>query len=152
MSAGDTSTKSGGRGSGLIPIVPGQVLNPKGRNQWSYREDFEHAIGKLLKGKLSDEEAKIIPEWMREIAGEGMTRGEALATITIGGALRGDEHWAKEALKRVWPATEKREYEIAKTIVVLRDYSGGRNGSSPHEIGSVTIESEGGSGEDVSVE
>jgi hypothetical protein len=29
---------------------PGQVGNPEGRNQYTYRADFELAIGELLKG------------------------------------------------------------------------------------------------------
>jgi hypothetical protein len=38
-----------------------------------------------------------------------MSRGEALAMIIVGGALRGDYKYTTELLKRVWPATEKRE-------------------------------------------
>jgi hypothetical protein len=91
------------------PIVPGEVRNPEGRNQWTYRRDFEQTIAKLLDGELSAEEAENTPEWVRDIVEPGMTRGAALAAIAVTGALRGEGKHFEELLKRVWPATEKRE-------------------------------------------
>ena len=35
----------------LRPIKRGEVKNPSGRNQYSYRQDFEEAIGRLAAGR-----------------------------------------------------------------------------------------------------
>ncbi len=50
------------------PIQPGQVLNPKGANQYTYKRDFELTIDALLKGELSPEEVESAPEWVRAAA------------------------------------------------------------------------------------
>ncbi len=99
------------RGSRLPgrPIQPGQILNPKGVNQYSYKRDFEQSIDGLLKGELSAEEAQSVPEWVRDLVKRGMTRGEALALVTVAGALRGDSKHLAVVLKRVWPEMTRHE-------------------------------------------
>jgi hypothetical protein len=39
-------------------IQPGEVRNPEGRNQYSYRRDFEKTVGQLLEGELKEREAE----------------------------------------------------------------------------------------------
>ena len=50
----------------LRPAKPGEVRNPTGINQHTYRRDFERTIDALLKGELSPEEAESVPEWVRD--------------------------------------------------------------------------------------
>ena len=86
------------------PIQPGEIRNPEGRNQYTYRRDFEKAIVALLDGELTEKQAQVLPEWVRELISPGMTRGEVVAVIAVFGALRGDEKQLSALLKRVWPA------------------------------------------------
>lgn len=72
-------------------FVPGAVGNPAGRNQFTYRRDFEAEIDRYLN------EA---PE------GEKLSRGALLARRTVDRAMAGDE-MAKDVLARVWPAVTK---------------------------------------------
>ena len=107
------SGKNGGSDLPGRPIQPGQVLNPEGKNQYTYKRDFELTIDRLLKGELSPEEAESVPEWVRELVRPGMTRGEALALVTVAGALRGDPKHLAVVLKRIWPETQKHEISRA---------------------------------------
>lgn len=90
---------------------PGVASNPAGRNQYSYRKDFEVSIGKLLAGKLSPEFAHFIPEELRDLINylKPETTGEALAILQIAGSLKLDEKMLPESLKRVWPTVERHE-------------------------------------------
>jgi uncharacterized protein YoaH (UPF0181 family) len=97
------------REANLQPIQPGQVLNPEGVNQYTYKRDFELTIDALLKGELSPEEAQSVPEWVQDVVSPGMTRGAALAAVTVTGALRGDSKHLVAVLKRVWPEIVKHE-------------------------------------------
>ena len=70
------------------PIRPGEVLNPKGRNQWSDRAEVQ-AISRTL------------VEAPPEVAGPLM---EKLADLVVGGAIdRGNEKLLVELLRRLWP-------------------------------------------------
>ena len=103
---------SGNHGGSRVPgrpIQPGQVLNPAGANQYTYKRDFELTIDRLLKGELSPEEVETVPSWVRGLVTAGMTRGEALAAVTVAGALRGDSKHLAAVLKRVWPEMHKHE-------------------------------------------
>lgn len=95
----------------LVPVKPGEVRNPTGKNQYTYRRDFERTIDELLAGDLTPEHAELIPEKLREMISSmpAMTRGKAIALITMAGALGGDEKQLPEVLKRLWPVVEKRE-------------------------------------------
>ena len=106
------SGTSGGRAEqqrGLRPFKPGDVGNPKGNNQYSYKRAFELTIDALLKGELSPEEVETLPDWVRELVSVGMTRGEAIAAVTVAGALRGDSKHLAAVLKRIWPEVMKHE-------------------------------------------
>ena len=105
------SSKQNGSGPPGVPIKPGQVLNPKGNNQYTYRRDFETAIDELLAGSLTPEHAELIPENLREQISSipDMTRGKAIAIIAVAGALGGDEKQLPDVLKRLWPIVEKKE-------------------------------------------
>jgi hypothetical protein len=85
-------------------IKLGEVRNPEGRNQYTYRRDFDKTVVGLLEGELTEKEAQGLPEWARELISPEMTRGEVFAVIAVSGALRGDEKQFFELLKRVWPA------------------------------------------------
>jgi hypothetical protein len=85
-------------------IKLGEVRNPDGRNQYTYRRDFDKTVVGLLEGELTEKESQDLPEWARELISPEMTRGEVFAVIAVSGALRGDEKQFFELLKRVWPA------------------------------------------------
>lgn len=98
------------------PVQPGEVRNPTGINQYTYRRKFEHAVEALLTGTAPPDVAmellKLLPEAARpalQAMGSDVTPGEALAVCTIAQALIGDEKARAEVLKRVWPAVEKHE-------------------------------------------
>ena len=102
--------------AGFVPIAPGEVRNPKGNNQYTYKRNFENSIDKLLAGDVTDEYLNLVPSHVRELidarmaAGDKLTRGEVLALITVAGAFQGDEKQLPEVLKRLWPTTEKHEH------------------------------------------
>jgi hypothetical protein len=70
----DACRKRNGKKVPGRPIRPGLVLNPEGKNQFTYRRDFENTIGKLLSGEPTEDEAAAVPEWIRGIVASGMTR------------------------------------------------------------------------------
>ena len=139
MSAASISGGSGFESRGR-PIQPGQVLNPEGKNQWTYRRDFEHAVERLCSGEITEELLEYIPDQIRPLFSEEMSGGEALAKMLMVRALRGDEKCLTEALKRIWPATQKHEIDGDAAVVIVRDYSGGRDGREPQEVGAITVE------------
>jgi hypothetical protein len=106
------TSKRGGNGGGgrLSPIQPGEVRNPKGINQHTYRRDFERTIDALLRGEISPEERNLLPPLVRTSVLPGMTRGEALASATVAAAFALDEKHLANVLKRVWPETVKHEH------------------------------------------
>ena len=78
------------------PIQPGQVLNPEGRNQWTYRREWEQEIDKALRAKSDDERRTVLQE---------------LAESLLSGARAG-KPWAMQLImKRVWPERSKLEVE-----------------------------------------
>jgi len=101
-----TSGKRNGkevREANLRPIQPGEVRNLDGTNQYTYKRDFERTIDALLKGGLSPEEVASVPDWVQDLIAPGMKRGEALAAVTVAGALRGGSRHLAAVLKRIWP-------------------------------------------------
>ena len=94
-----------GRVENLRPIRKGEVLNPEGRNQYSYRRDFEAAIQGLLTGETTPEELERVgvPEDVRDLIPEGATRGEVLAIVTVQLAMKGEARHLADALDRLWP-------------------------------------------------
>jgi len=101
---------------GLRPSRPGEVRNPEGHNQYTYRRKFERAVEELLTGDIPDAAAEkliqLIPEAARpalQAMGTDVTPGEALAICVIAQSLTGDEKARAEVLRRVWPAVEKHE-------------------------------------------
>ena len=129
----------------LSPIQPGEVRNPKGINQYSYRQDFEKTVDALLASKVEysrepidlDEGKKVacIVCGLRKcdvflggfryghescIQGlEGKTRGEVIGEITVRLAMCGDEKMLPDVLKRLWPAVNV--HEVADTTA---DFAG----------------------------
>ena len=86
--ANHASRKRSGRVIGR-PVQPGQVLNPEGRNQYTYRRELETKADELLKGELPLEQIAKLPEWVQDAIEPGTTRSGAIAALTIAGALRG---------------------------------------------------------------
>jgi hypothetical protein len=84
-------------------IRPGEVRNPEGRNQYTYRREIEQNALDLLDGELPPDQLEDLPQWVQKAIKAGMTRGEAIVAIMIAGALRGERPYFQEALKRVWP-------------------------------------------------
>jgi hypothetical protein len=123
--------------------LPGEVANPKGHNQYTYKQRFENSVDRLLNGDIDERYLEVIPEvarpFLQDIPDDWEV-GDVLAIVTLVKALSGDEKALSEALKRIWPSNEKLQVEDNRPTVIIRDYSGGRNGRSPHEIGPVTIE------------
>lgn len=101
-----SSASRKGGGNGRVrgrPIQLGEVRNPEGRNQYSYRRDFDQDVPRLLAEGTSDAEIDRLPEWARGVELEGLTRDEVVARIVVAGALRGEGRYMNEVLKRVWP-------------------------------------------------
>ena len=119
-------------------VRPGQVLNPEGRNQFTYRRDFEATIQRLAEGKWSGEvedcEDADARCWLCDLrrcehyaTGIGpvhskcleqvreMNVGEILARVALQRALKGDEKLLTETLRRFWPVLEKRELVLSST-------------------------------------
>jgi len=143
MTAGDSTSSSQPARVVGRPFLPDNNANPTGKNQYTYRHKFEHAITRLLEGEVREEYLKLIPECARPLLQDipdDWELGDVLAAVITAQAMTGDDKAMAEVLKRIWPATQKHEIEDDRTVVVVRDYSGGRNGRSPHEIGPVTIE------------
>ena len=90
-------------------IRPGEVRNPHGRNQYSYRRDFERTPDKLLAGELTDDELGNVAEVARDLVEPGMSRGDAIARVLVGSALHGEQKCLLEVVKRLWPETQKHE-------------------------------------------
>ncbi len=119
----------------LRPVKPGEVRNPAGQNQYTYRRDFQAAIQRLADGTFvgrdqacADRAAACsfcgLPECERLAAGLGaihaecleqvrsMKGGEVLAHVAWRQALSGDSRMLPEALKRFW-AVEQAQWENA---------------------------------------
>ena len=122
----------------LTPVKPGEVLNPKGINQYTYRANFEQSIDRLLAGRwtfrrepVEDKEGEKVAclicgfrncnlyvgqqqyahaACIDEI--DGMTRGEAIAYATVHRAMAGDEKMLPHVLDRVWPKVTKHEVDL----------------------------------------
>ena len=115
---------------------PGVVTNPEGKNQYTYRRDFERAVDRLLASKYTPrfepvEEGECLKSrcllcgalGVDIHVGEGMTahescaeqieglsRGEVIALTTVQRAMQGDERMLPEVLKRLWPGVERQEH------------------------------------------
>ena len=110
----------------LKQIRPGQVLNPRGTNQYSARQRFEEAIERIAAGKYNGrvqacDDAGLecvfcgLQDCEKLTAGIGpihtaclvqvkaMTCGDALAHIVWRRALQGDPKVLPETLRRLWP-------------------------------------------------
>ena len=99
------------------PIEPGQVLNPEGRNQYSYRRDNEETITRVLRGsrpegireavrKTVPESSHVLLDSLLDELGERPTTGEVMGVLTVVHALSwDDQRHVAEVLKRIWPAT-----------------------------------------------
>ncbi len=127
-----------GRIENLKPAKPGEVLNPEGRNQYSYRRDFEATVDALLRSVY-----KFEPEQLTRGEGErarclvcnlfacdaraglnlyahrdclteldGKTRGEVIGLVAVQRALTGDDKMLPEILKRLWPAPKPVEHQL----------------------------------------
>jgi len=94
------------------PIKPGEVRNPQGHNQYTYRRNFEKAVDQALGGKLSPELKQFIPESVLPLieGREDLTTGEAIALVQIAKTLTGDEKATSETLARLWLKTERHEH------------------------------------------
>ncbi len=120
-------------------VRPGQVRNPTGKNQFSYRRDFEATIQRLAEGKYdprvqenSDDTAKCwycqLPDCEKLAASLGavhdeclervreMTGGELLAHVGFQKAISGDEKYWSEYAARFWPVLEKRELALSGNL------------------------------------
>lgn len=90
------------------PIRPGEVRNPQGINQYTYRRDFEMNIQRLLKTAAPEHVRRLVPEsakHMVEMLGTDATVGEIMAVVTIcEGVAWNDQRHVSELLKRLWPA------------------------------------------------
>ena len=97
MSEGEAPQVTEGKWDGsanLTPIKPGQVLNPQGINQYTYRKEWERTIDAALKAGTE----------------HNGTMLESIADKLLSEAHKG-KPWAMQlVLKRVWPETVKHEH------------------------------------------
>ena len=74
--------------AGLKPVKPGEVRNPTGKNQWTYRREFEAAFAKAAS-----------------------EHGPELVRILFEKARRADRFFFEKALERMLPKVERHEVE-----------------------------------------
>ena len=117
------------------PWKPGETGNPEGRNQYTYRRDFELAIDELLKGVyefrrevVEDNEGAQVACILCGLKGcnlyvghqlyahgacvdqiDSLTRGQVIALVTVQRAMAGDEKMLPTVLDRLWPKVTKLE-------------------------------------------
>ena len=145
------SRKRGGRDmpkprqlASLKPIRPGEVRNPEGRNQYTYRRDFQDAIQRLADGtfvgrdQACSDRAVVcgfcgLPGCERAAAGlgaihteclaavRGMKGGEVLAHVAWRQALSGDQRMLPEVLKRFWTVEEAQSSEVDQSLSAQLD-------------------------------
>jgi hypothetical protein len=81
----------------LIPAKPGEVRNPLGRNQYSYRKDAEETFERLL----------------ASVADRGeLTVSEAIVSDLLVMAQAKDKWAIDKVLERVLPAVQKHEHGV----------------------------------------
>jgi len=80
----------------LRPAKPGDVRNPKGHNQYTYRKDFEKHIDDLCREMVNNKEP----------------RAKVLARKALELAEEGDSRALTEVLARMWPKTERHEHRF----------------------------------------
>jgi hypothetical protein len=127
----------------LMRSLPGETANPQGNNQYTYKHRFENSIDRLLNGDIDERHLELIPQCARPFLADipkDMEVGDVLAIVTLTQALSGDGKALSEALSRIWPATQKHEIDGDRAVVIVRDYSGGRDGREPQEVGAITVE------------
>ena len=128
----------------LKPIRRGEVRNPSGRNQYSYRRDFQAAIQRLADGTFvgrdqacADRAAACsfcgLPQCERLAAGLGaihaecleqvrsMKGGEILAHVAWRQALSGDSRMLPEALKRFWSVDDAQSEDADESLSAQLD-------------------------------
>lgn len=127
-----------GRVENLKPVQPGEVRNPEGRNQYSYRRDFEATVDSLLRSvyefapeELEPGEGEMARCLVCNLFGcdtraglniyahqdclcelDGKTRGEVIGLVAVQRALAGDNKMLSEILKRVWPASKPGDHQV----------------------------------------
>jgi hypothetical protein len=72
------------------PIQPGEVRNPEGRIQYTYREHFDQNVAQLLGEVTGEAERNQLPAWVRGMELKGLTRGQVEARFVVAGAFRGE--------------------------------------------------------------
>lgn len=111
---------------------PGEVRNPNGVNQYSYRQKFDESIGKLLQGEITEDELKTLTQAFppnfkdvirRTFGKELPTRGELLALREIWWTMQGHEPSTGRALARIWPATLKLENAAGEEVPIPKPLS-----------------------------
>jgi len=87
----------------LIPAKPGEVRNPKGINQYSYKREAERIFDKLLLDAAKRDK-------------RGRCRLEIVLEMAISKAEKGDGVALDQILKRVLPVTTKHEVEPGERL------------------------------------
>ena len=108
----------------LDPIKPGEVRNPEGRNQYTYRRDAERRFDLLLKGELSEleiEDLKLSRHIRQQIeTGELRSRLDVILAVSTEAAMAGNEKRLEDTIARLLPKTSKHEIEdTAGTLAAL---------------------------------
>lgn len=85
------------------PIQPGQVLNPEGKNQYTYRKEAEENLD----------------VWLREKDDEGKTNSQLIIQRMVDDAISGAHkgYALKLVLDRILPAVQKHDVDISSTDV-----------------------------------
>ena len=105
--------------SGSSALSPRRPYDPptqrKGRNQWSWKSDFEAAIGRVCRGKMTASQLAILPEWINASdlgIDKDTPRGVVIGEIMMAGALRGELPWLELVLKHALPKAAKIDVNI----------------------------------------
>ena len=86
----------------LKPVQTGEVLNPKGRNQYTYRREAEEAFDRLV----------------RKVQADGRTMGEVILEGLLEMARDRNELGIKLVIERLLPKVERREHDVEVSISV----------------------------------
>lgn len=99
------------------PWKPGQSGNPKGTNQFTYRQDFDDAMGRLIQGDIAPELLAFIPDDIRPLVSGPPPEWLGEDRWTVAGVLRliqvieslrsGDAR--DKSLERLWPKVSHHE-------------------------------------------
>jgi len=89
----------------LIPPKPGEVRNPEGRNQYTYRREFERQFQQAMTGEFPEELRQLLPSHIQKTIPKGAPASVALLWVMLSRAtLDSSDKVIIDLMKRLLPA------------------------------------------------